>query len=124
MSEVLPRSLQVEVTGACNLRCQMCLVRYRPPKHRVRGSMSLDQFKQLVDELPDLDEITLQGLGEPLLAPDLMGMIEYAVGRGISVGFNTNATLMTYTWAEQLVDAGVDWIHVSIDGGTAETFEG
>ena len=70
----LPRSLQVEVTGACNLRCHMCLVRYRPPLHRVKGSLTLDQFRSLVDELPDLDEITLQGLGEPLLAPDLMAI--------------------------------------------------
>ena len=26
----LPRTLQVEVTGSCNLKCRMCLVRYRP----------------------------------------------------------------------------------------------
>lgn len=25
----LPRELQIEVTGACNLACRMCLVRYR-----------------------------------------------------------------------------------------------
>src|SRR5438067_647247 len=101
----------------------MCLVRYRPPLHRVKGSLTLDQFTALVDELPDLDEITLQGLGEPLLAPDLMAMVEYAVERGISVGFNTNGTLLNRPWAERLVEAGVDWIHVSIDGATADTFE-
>ena len=30
LSPALPRYVQVEVTGACNLRCRMCIVRYRP----------------------------------------------------------------------------------------------
>src|SRR4051812_5919929 len=120
----LPTSLQVEVTGACNLPCHMCLVRYRPPLNKINGSMPLARFQELVDDLPELGEVTLQGLGEPLLAPDLLEMIRYAVGRGISVGFNTNGTLLTRRWSEDLVDAGVDWLHVSVDGATAETFEG
>lgn len=120
----LPHELQVEVTGACNLRCHMCLVRYRPALDRREGSLSLEAFRRVVDALPDLERVTLQGLGEPLLAPDLLPMVEYATARGIRVGFNTNATLLTRAWAEQLVRAGLDWIHISLDGGTAATYEG
>jgi radical SAM protein with 4Fe4S-binding SPASM domain len=118
----LPRSLQVEVTGACNLRCRMCLVAYRPPLARSRASLPLARFVALLDELPDLDEVTLQGLGEPLLAPDLRGMIEAAHARGIRVGFNTNGTLLDREWSEWLVDHAVEWIHVSVDGASEETF--
>jgi radical SAM protein with 4Fe4S-binding SPASM domain len=119
----LPRELQVEVTGACNLRCAMCLVRYREPLDRHEASLTFERFKSLIDALPDLETVTLQGLGEPLMAPDLFAMIEYGAARGLRMGFNTNATLLTRATAERLVAAGLDWLHVSIDGATAATYE-
>lgn len=119
----LPREIQVEVTGACNLRCKMCLVRYRPALGRTTASFSRERFRTLLDTLPDLKRVTLQGLGEPLLAPDLMAMIAEARGRGIEVGFNTNGMLLTRERAARLVTLGVDWVHVSLDGATAATHE-
>ncbi len=101
----------------------MCLVRYRPPLDRISGSMSFDRFRAIVDDLPDLEVLTLQGLGEPLLAPDLLAMIEYASARAVRVGFNTNGTLLTQEVAERLVRAGLDWLHVSVDGAIAPTYE-
>lgn len=119
----LPRELQVEVTGACNLRCRMCLVRYRPPVDRVSGSLGFDDVARLVDALPGLERLTLQGLGEPLLAPDLVRMVRYASERGVRVGFNTNATLLSEAKGEELIRAGLSWLCVSLDGATAGTFE-
>jgi radical SAM protein with 4Fe4S-binding SPASM domain len=119
----LPTELQVEVTGACNLACEMCLVRYRPKLGRSEGAMSFATFKSIVDELPALEKITLQGLGEPLLAPDLFRMIQYAAARGVRMGFNTNGTFLTRERAERLVRAGLDWLHISVDGATADTYE-
>jgi radical SAM protein with 4Fe4S-binding SPASM domain len=101
----------------------MCLVRYRDVPNRREGSMPFETFERVVSELPDLRAITLQGLGEPLLAPDLFRMIEYATSRGITIGFNTNATLLTRARAERLIRARLDWLHVSIDGATADTYE-
>ena len=119
----LPRELQLEVTGACNLACRMCLVRYRPKLGRRQGAMCFHTFKQIVDELPQLDKLTLQGLGEPMLAPDFFEMVEYATARGIRTGFNSNGTFLDRRAAERLVRAGVDWLHVSLDGATPETYE-
>ncbi|MBV8949753.1 MAG: radical SAM protein [Actinobacteria bacterium] len=117
-----PREIQLEVTAACNLRCRMCLVRYRPPVNRVAGSMSFETFRTVVDDLPELERVTLQGLGEPLLNPDLVAMVRYASARGIRVGFNTNGLLLTPERAEDLVAAGVDWLHVSVDGARRDTY--
>jgi radical SAM protein with 4Fe4S-binding SPASM domain len=119
----LPQTLQVEVTSACNLRCAMCLVRYRPPVNKIAGAMPLAVLRRLLDDLPGLRQLTLQGLGEPLLAPDLLEMIRYAKARDIRVGFNSNATLLTRRRAEELVESGLDWLHVSLDGADAEVFE-
>ncbi len=120
----LPDYLQLEVTSACNLRCAMCLVRYRPPVNKLAGAMTEDLFRQVVDEVPTLRRLTLQGLGEPLLSPYLLGMIRYAKARRVTVGFNSNATLLTRAKAEELLDAGLDWLHVSLDGARAQTYEG
>lgn len=118
----LPHTLQIEVTGACNLRCRMCLVRYRPPLGRA-ASMSFAEFRRLLDALPWVDDITLQGLGEPLMEPDIFEMVAYASARGVKVGFNSNATLLTRRAGERLLDAGLAWLHISLDGASAETFE-
>src|SRR3712207_707633 len=99
----------------------MCLVRYRPKLGRRQGAMCFHTSKAIVDELPGREKVTLQGLGEPLLAPDLFQMIEYASARGVRMGFNTNATLLNATRSERLIRAGLDWLHVSLDGATAAT---
>ena len=38
--------------------------------------MDLETFTRLVDSLPELEQVTMQGLGEPLLAPDFFAMLE------------------------------------------------
>jgi radical SAM protein with 4Fe4S-binding SPASM domain len=118
-----PRELQVEVTGACNLRCRMCLVRYRPALDRREASLDFARFRALVDALPGLERVTLQGLGEPLMAPDLFAMLAYSRERGIRMGFNTNATLLTRQVAARLLDVAPDWLCVSVDGATPATYE-
>jgi radical SAM protein with 4Fe4S-binding SPASM domain len=119
----LPAELQLEVTGACNLRCPMCLVAHRPPLGR-SAAMPFARFRELVDGLPGLRRLTLQGLGEPLLCPDLVAMVRYAAGRGIRVGFNSNGLLLTRDRAEDLVAAGLGWLHVSVDAPTPEAYAG
>lgn len=119
----LPRRLQVEVTSACNLRCAMCFVRYRPPVNKLTGALDEGLFRRLLTDLPDLNDLTLQGLGEPLLHPRLLEMVREARERGIRVGFNSNATLLTRSMSEKLVRAGLDWLHVSLDGASAATYE-
>jgi MoaA/NifB/PqqE/SkfB family radical SAM enzyme len=101
----------------------MCLVRYRSPVNKLAGAMPFDLFRRLVDDVPGLRMLTLQGLGEPLLSPYLMDMIRTAVERRIRVGFNTNATLLTARRAAELVASQVDWLHVSLDGASAEAYE-
>jgi radical SAM protein with 4Fe4S-binding SPASM domain len=120
----LPPELQVEITSACNLRCTMCLVSYRPPVNKLVGAMAPELFRPLVDSLPSLRKLTLQGLGEPLLSPYLLDLVRYAKARGTAVGFNSNATLLSEARARDLVDAGLDWLHVSLDGARADTYQG
>lgn len=122
LSPATPARLQLEVTAACNLRCRMCIVRYRPPFPR-SASVSFTEFERLVAGMPGLREVVLQGIGEPLLAPDLYRMVAWCAEHGIDVGFNSNATLLTRRAGERLIDAGLSWLCISLDGASAETYE-
>ncbi len=119
----LPSELQIEVTASCNLRCRMCLVSYRPAVSRQSGALSLKLYRRLLEGNPRLRRVTLQGLGEPLLAPDLLEMVRLASEHGIEVGFNTNGVLLTRARSRSLVAAGLSWLHVSLDGASPATYE-
>jgi MoaA/NifB/PqqE/SkfB family radical SAM enzyme len=117
----LPKFLQIEPVGQCNLRCQMCPIQFRrdgPP-----AFMAFDVFTRLLDGLPGLTELQLQGLGEPMMHPRFFDMVAFATGRGIHVSTNSNLTLLNPTRAERCVTSGLHELHVSIDGATAETYE-
>jgi radical SAM protein with 4Fe4S-binding SPASM domain len=118
-----PRHLQIEVTGACNLACEMCLVAYRPKIGRRSGAFGLADFERLLAVMPDLERVTLQGLGEPLLNPQLLDMVRAVRARGARVGFNSNGMLLTEARARDLIEAGTSWLHISLDGASAATYE-
>jgi MoaA/NifB/PqqE/SkfB family radical SAM enzyme len=121
----LPKFLQVEPVGQCNLRCQMCAIQFRQdgPPFGPPAFMDFDVFARLLDQFPDLEELQLQGLGEPMMHPRFFDMVEYAVSRGIKVSTNTNATLMNAHRAERCITSGLGEIYISIDGATPEAYE-
>jgi MoaA/NifB/PqqE/SkfB family radical SAM enzyme len=121
----LPKFLQIEPVGQCNLRCRMCPIQFRRdgPPHGPPAFLDFALFTRLLDEFPDLEELQLQGLGEPMMHPRFFDMVALAVGRGIKVSTNTNLTLLTARRAEQCVTSGLSELHASIDGATAATYE-
>lgn len=121
-----PTFLQLEPVGQCNLRCRMCSIQFRrdgapggPP-----AFMAFDLFTRLVDELPALRELHLQGLGEPFMHPRFFDMVRYAAARGIRVSTNTNGTLIGRARADLCVASGLHELHVSVDGARPETYAG
>jgi MoaA/NifB/PqqE/SkfB family radical SAM enzyme len=121
----LPSYIQLEPVGQCNLRCQMCPIQFRTdgPPHGPPAFMDFDLFTRIIDDLPTLRDLHLQGLGEPMMHPRFFDMIRYAVARGVTVSTNTNVTLLTERRAEECVASGLDTMHVSLDGASAETYE-
>jgi radical SAM protein with 4Fe4S-binding SPASM domain len=85
--------------------------------------MTFDVFTRLIDEFAGLEELHLQGLGEPMMHPQFFKMVEYAVDRGIKVSTNTNLTYLTAARAEQCITSGLGELHASLDAATAETYE-
>ncbi|HEX7125254.1 MAG TPA: radical SAM protein [Thermodesulfobacteriota bacterium] len=121
----LPRYVQIEPVGQCNLRCRMCPIQFRKdgPPYGPPAYMPFDAFTRLVDGFDGMAELHLQGLGEPMMHPRFFDMVAYAARRGITVSTNSNLTLLTEARATRCVTSGLAWLHVSIDGATAGTYE-
>jgi hypothetical protein len=60
----LPRFVQIEPVGQCNLRCRMCPIQFRRdgPPHGPAAFMAFNAFTRLVDQFEDVEELHLQGL--------------------------------------------------------------
>lgn len=117
----LPRFAQIEPIGRCNLACRMCTVNERGDEV---AELPLERFIALLDQMPGLQELHLQGLGEPMLHPQFFDMVELAVARGIRVSANSNLTLLTPRRAMRCATSGLASLSVSLDGATAEVYEG
>src|SRR5690606_10393633 len=120
----LPTFLQIEPVGQCNLRCQMCAIQFRQdgPPFGPLAFMEYDDFTRLVDQFPHLEELHLQGLGEPMMHPRFFDMVAYASARGARVSTNSNFTLLNARGADAVETSGLARIHVSVDGATPETY--
>src|SRR5881628_3870111 len=103
----MPAFIQLEPVGQCNLRCQMCPIQFRQdgPPHGPPAFMDWDLFTRVLDDLPTLTELHLQGLGEPMMHPRFFEMISYAAARGINVTTNSNVTLLTRQRAEKCIES-------------------
>ncbi|MGB7532935.1 MAG: radical SAM protein [Halobacteriota archaeon] len=83
-------TLQIEPTRKCNLNCKMCM---RNNLEGPVGSLSLDNFKEIVDSY-NFRYVALHGWGEPLLNREVFEMIKYAEAKGVHTNLTTNGTLI------------------------------
>lgn len=125
MNVPLPQFVQIEPVGQCNLACRMCPVVLRgeggPGKRP--AFMSFDTFCELLEQFPDVTELHLQGLGEPLLHPRFFDMVAYAAARGVEVSTNSNLTALSARRAEACVKSGLARMHVSLDAADPAAYE-
>ena len=116
-SNSYPRKLYVETTTRCNLRCSMC-VKQAEGSCIPEEDMSMDVYRALMPAFPHLEGLILNGIGEPLLTPDLLDMVRLArdsMPEDGKISFQTNGMLLTSELAEELVQAGLDTVCLSVD---------
>lgn len=109
-----PKSINIEVTNACNLRCRTCPIPYIKRK---KGMMSLENFKIIFNKLPkSVKFINMTWSGEPLLNRNIFKMITYASERGVKTHVSTNVTnLHTFNQIE-IINSKLNSIAVCLDG--------
>jgi hypothetical protein len=107
--DAFPPCLQIEPTSICNYRCVFCFQTdplLTTPRYGHMGTMPLDRFRRIVDEVVGACEaVTLASRGEPLMCRDIEGMLAYAAGKFLALKINTNAWFLDERKAHAILQA-------------------
>lgn len=116
-----PLQVGLEVTNHCNLKCVMC------PHSRMtrpKGYMSKELFVKIIDEIKGKSEfVYLHGFGESLLHPQFFELARYAAGSGLTTLLSTNITLLDEDRSRKLLESGIDFVVLAMDGTNKDTYE-
>jgi len=115
-----PKHISIEPSSKCNLHCIMC-TRETLEQKPLNINMSLEQFKVIMDQFENPEDVVLCGVGEPLLNRNIVEMVRYISDKGWKANIINNGTLMTEQRSRDLLNAGLNKVTFSIHGGTPET---
>ena len=113
------------ITNLCNLGCGHCYS--AAEERRDPKIMDAAEGEGFLGSLAALrPPVLLLSGGEPLLSPEFFSYLALAGSNGIRVSVSTNGTLIDRSSARKMVDAGVLYAGVSIDGvgGANDEFRG
>ncbi|MBI5568492.1 MAG: SynChlorMet cassette radical SAM/SPASM protein ScmF [Desulfomonile tiedjei] len=113
------------LTSGCNLRCRHCWIAptFEETEHSTR-SLDPDLFRSVIAQAKPLglSAVKLTG-GEPLLHPDIEGILDHIRQEELSLTVETNGTRCTPEVAAKLHACNTPFVSVSLDGSDAETHE-
>lgn len=111
-----PRSMDLLITGACNLRCTYCS--HFSSQGDVGGDLSTEEWLEFFEELGRCAvlSVCLQG-GEPFIREDLGTLVHGIVRNRMRFSILSNGTLITDESAALIASTGrCDVVQLSIDG--------
>jgi MoaA/NifB/PqqE/SkfB family radical SAM enzyme len=100
----------------------MCPWRGIAKKATDHGIMTPEIWEAIRPYLDRVQSVDFTGGGEPLLQPKLAEWIADAAKSECETGFLSNGLLLKEEKLKKILDAGIDWICISMDGATAEMY--
>ena len=119
--ERLILSLRITLTNRCNVNCLYC---HHDGMVKSKDEMTADELYTIckIAKKIGVRKIRLSG-GEPLLKKDIVEIVEKIASLGFKdISMTTNGILLE-KYAQDLKDAGLDRVNVSLDTLNRETFE-
>jgi MoaA/NifB/PqqE/SkfB family radical SAM enzyme len=118
--------VKLELTHACNLRCDFCYT--DSPRRTLERAVDLsdDAWRAVVEDAIELGvmEAVVTG-GEPLLrTPLTLELVERLTGAGVAVAMNTNGWFVDEAVAARLGRLPGLVVNISIDGATPDLHDG
>jgi MoaA/NifB/PqqE/SkfB family radical SAM enzyme len=124
-----PMAIYMEPTNICNFRCVYCPESFADFKERSGGLHRLDAaaFASVLDQIAALGRLKVLHfymMGEPFVNRALPDFIRAAVDRSVAdrTCVTTNATLLNAEVIDRVLASGLDYLRISIYGGTEEAF--
>jgi len=113
-----PRLINIFVTEKCNFNCPMCHLkksRFKNINSETHGNLSFTELKPLfMESIKYTPSFQFVG-GEPLLNPDIFKIIKFLHDNKMPTGLTTNGLLLEKN-AEKIIDSGLDFLTISLDG--------
>ncbi|MCR5261202.1 MAG: radical SAM protein [Candidatus Gastranaerophilales bacterium] len=124
----LPKMIRLDACTLCQLKCPECYAQKAIAKRNNalgKGYLKFENFKNLIDDNEQLEEIELSNAGEIFLNPELVQIIKYAHEKGVKLTANNGVNLnyLSDEQAEALVKYSFEALTVSIDGASSETYK-
>ncbi len=122
MHSAQPRVIAWETTRRCALRCKHCRGAARDTDYA--GELSTDECLRVIDSIAACSRpiLILTG-GEPMSRPDIYTLARHATDAGLRVVMAPCGHLITPERAQQLKEAGVMALSISLDGATGEAHD-
>ncbi len=117
--------VRIAVTEKCNLRCTYCMPEEGVDFKNGEQILSTDEILRVIDVLARMGvkKVRFTG-GEPLVRKDIVRLVEGAANTpGIKGVHLTSNGIIFPKYAEQLREAGLTGVNISLDTVEAEKFE-
>jgi hypothetical protein len=119
--DVAPISLNLDLTTACNYRCDHCIDwDILNTKHRHDEGELRESIRSLSER--GLRSLILIGGGEPTLFPGFDGFVRFAKGLGLQIAVVSNGGRGDKLLAISDALGPGDWLRLSLDAGSDERF--
>jgi radical SAM additional 4Fe4S-binding domain len=107
-----------ECTLRCNLNCRHCGSDCRTDSQL--SDMPFEDFRTVLDEIKSkcnpANVLVITTGGEPLMRPDIVSCGKKITSLGYKWGLVTNGMLLTQQKLDELLDAGLSTLAISLDG--------
>lgn len=116
------RSLRISIVDKCDLRCTYCMPEEQHflLRDKLMTREEVRTLATLFVERYGITKVRLTG-GEPLMRPDVVEIVRDIARLPVKLGLSTNG-LRLHLFLDQLVDAGLKHINISLDTFDAERF--
>lgn len=116
-----PKHLEIETTNLCNLACPFCP---HPKMERKKGLMDWQTLYSILDQSRGKGVKTcyMHMIGEPLIHPQIIDMIDVVSGEGIWTSISTNAMLLDADMQKNIIHSKLDEVTLALDSLNPETY--
>jgi radical SAM protein with 4Fe4S-binding SPASM domain len=119
----MPVSMSIEPTTACNLGCPECPSGLKSFQRKTGNLKLADLEKWLPKWKGHLTYLNFYFQGEPFIHPQLPQMIALASQHHIVTSISTNGHFLTDEVIDQIIEAKLSRLIISLDGFTQEVYE-
>ena len=116
-----PTGITMCLTLRCNIKCKQCAI-WRLPK---KQELPAEVWKKAIISMRKWIgpyRVRLVG-GEVFIREDIIDIIEFATRHDVITGIVSNGTLITESRAKDIVNSGLGYLYISIDGIKPETHD-